>query len=90
MDFAKLNVEFGNIQKTIEEYNNLKDNIKNRIKNNLKDISKYEIKIKNTKESLLKESYKLIVLALKNETSFLENITNNGANNERETTSSTI
>ena len=74
MDFTKLNVEFANMQNTITKYNNLINEIKNRIKSNSKDISKYETKIKNTKNNLEKESYKLLVISLKNETSFLENI----------------
>lgn len=74
MDFTKLNVEFANMQNTINKYNNLITEIKNRIRNNARDISKYETRIKNTKNSLEKESYKILVIALKNETSFLENI----------------
>ena len=50
MDFTKLNVEFANMQNTITKYNNILNEIKNRIKNNLRDISKYETKIKNTRE----------------------------------------
>lgn len=74
MDFTKLNVEFANMQNTINKYNNLLTEIKNRIRNNSRDISKYETRIKNTKNNLEKESYKILVIALKNETSFLENI----------------
>lgn len=74
MDFSKLNVEFANMQNTITEYNSLITEIKNRIKNNSRDINKYETKIKNTKNNLEKESYKILVISLKNETSFLENI----------------
>lgn len=85
MDFTKLNVEFANMQNTITKYNNLVVEIKNRIKNNLRDINKYETRIKNTKNNLEKESYKMLVIALKNETSFLENIIKEEENNERET-----
>lgn len=74
MDFSKLNLEFANMQNLITKYNNLVVDIKNRIKNNLKDISKYETKIKNTKNSLEKEIYKILVISLKNETTFLENL----------------
>ncbi len=84
MDFTKLNLEFANMQNTITKYNNLVNEIKNRIKNNLRDISKYETKIKNTKNSLEKESYKLLVISLKNETTFLENIIKEEETNERE------
>ena len=65
--------------------NNILNEIKNRIKNNLRDISKYETKIKNTKSNLEKESYKILVISLKNETSFLENIIKEEEQNERET-----
>ena len=84
MDFTKLNVEFANMQNTIAKYNSLITEIKNRIKNNLRDISKYETRIKNTKNNLEKESYKILVISLKNETSFLENIIKEEDTNERE------
>ena len=84
MDFTKLNVEFANMQNIITKYNSLQNEIKNKIKNNLKDISKYETKIKNTKNNLEKESYKFLVISLKNETSFLENIIKEEETNERE------
>ena len=74
MDFQKLNIEFSNMQNMITKYNELLLEIKNRIRNNLKEISKYETKIKNTKNNLEKECYKILVISLKNETSFLENI----------------
>ena len=84
MDFTKLNVEFANMQNTITKYNNLISEIKNRIKNNLRDISKFETKIKNTKNIIEKESYKMIVVSLKNETTFLESIIKEEETNERE------
>ena len=84
MDFKKLNVEFANMQNTITKYNSLLNEIKNRIKNNLRDISKYETRIKNTKNNLEKESYKILVISLKNETSFLESIIKEEDSNERE------
>ena len=74
MDFSKLNIEFSNMQNMITKYNELLLEIKNRIRNNLKEISKYETKIKNTKNNLEKECYKILVISLKNETTFLENI----------------
>lgn len=74
MNFSKLNLEFANMQNTITKYNSLITEIKNRIKNNSRDINKYETKIKNTKNNLEKESYKILIISLKNETSFLENI----------------
>ena len=74
MDFQKLNIEFSNMQNMITKYNELLLEIKDRIKNNLREISKYETKIKNTKNNLEKECYKILVISLKNETTFLENI----------------
>ena len=84
MDFTKLNVEFANMQNTITKYNDLVSEIKNRIKNNLRDISKYETRIKNTKSNLEKESLKMLVISLKNETTFLESIIKEEETNERE------
>lgn len=84
MDFTKLNIEFANMQNTITKYNNIQNEVKNRIKNNQKEISKYETKVKNTKNNLEKETYKLIVIAIKNETSFLESIVKEDNSNERE------
>lgn len=74
MDFQKLNIEFSNMQNMITKYNELLLEIKNRIKNNQREISKYETKIKNTKNNLEKECYKILVISLKNETTFLENV----------------
>lgn len=84
MDFTKLNIEFANMQNTITKYNDLVFEIKNRIKNNLKDISKYETRIKNTKINLEKESIKMLIISLKNETTFLESIIKEEETNERE------
>lgn len=74
MDFSKLNIEFNNMQNIISKYNVLYQEIKNKIKNNNKDVSKYESKIKSTKNNIEKETYKIIVLTLKDETSFLEHL----------------
>ena len=84
MDFTKLNVEFANMQNTITKYNNLVNEIKNRIRNNSRDISKYETRVKNTKSNLEKESLKMLVISLKNETIFLESIIKEEDANERE------
>ena len=84
MDFTKLNIEFANMQNTITKYNNLLNEIKNRIRNNSRDISKYETRIKNTKSNLEKESLKMLVISLKNETTFLESIIKEEETNERE------
>ncbi len=86
MDFTKLNIEFANMQNTITKYNNIQNEVKNRIRNNQKEISKYETKGKNTKNNLEKETYKLMVIAIKNETSFLESIVKEDNSNEREST----
>lgn len=86
MDFTKLNIEFANMQNTITKYNNIQNEAKNRIRNNQKEISKYETKVKNTKNNLEKETYKLMVIAIKNETSFLESIVKEDNSNEREST----
>lgn len=86
MDFTKLNIEFANMQNIITKYNNIQNEVKNRIKNNQKEISKYETKVKNTKNNLEKETYKLMVIAIKNETSFLESIVKEDNSNEREST----
>lgn len=84
MDFTKLNIEFANMQNTITKYNNIQNEVKNRIRNNQKEISKYETKVKNTKNNLEKETYKLMVIAIKNETLFLESIVKEDNSNERE------
>ena len=84
MDFTKLNIEFANMQNTITKYNNLVNEIKNRIRNNSRDISKYETRMKNTKSNLEKESLKMLVISLKNETTFLESIIKEEDANERE------
>ena len=45
MDFSKLNLEFANMQKTVEDYNKIITLINMRIKDNLRTVSKYERKI---------------------------------------------
>ena len=89
MDFTKLNIEFANMQNVISKYNNLQNEIKSRVKNNVKNINKYETKIKNTKNSLEKECYKMLVISLKNETNFLENLVKEGKNSEQDTKDAT-
>lgn len=84
MDFQKLNLEFSNMQLMIEKYNKLLLDINNKIKSNSKDINKYENKLKNVKSTLEEESYHFIVVVLKSENAFLENIIkedNSNANN---------
>ena len=38
MDFTKLNLEFANMQKTVEDYNKISSSINARIKDNLRII----------------------------------------------------
>lgn len=85
MDFQKLNIEFSNMQVMITKYNKLLLDINNKIKNNIKDINKYETRLKNTKNNLEKESYKLIIVSLKNETNFLEQLIKEDIQNEQGT-----
>lgn len=47
---------------------------KDKIKNNSKEINKFENKIKNTKNPIEKESYKIVIVSLKDENVFLENL----------------
>lgn len=74
MDFTKLNLEFNNMQNIINKYNKMQNIIRNRIKNNQKEINKLESKANCTKNSIEKESYKFIIVSIKNEIEFLEKI----------------
>lgn len=74
MDFSKLNIEFNNMQVIITKYNEILSLVKSKIKNNSKEISKFENKIKNIKNSIEKESYKIVIVSLKDENIFLENL----------------
>lgn len=74
MDFTKLNLEFNNMQNIINKYNKMQNIIRNRIKNNQKEINKLESKANSTKNSIEKESYKFIIVSIKNEIEFLEKI----------------
>ena len=69
----------------MKKYNKLLLDISNKIKNNIKDINKYETRLKNTKNNLEKESYKLIIVSLKNETNFLEQLIKEDNQNEQGT-----
>ena len=84
MDFTKLNNEFANMQRIISKYNSLQNEIKNRIKINLRDINKYETKVKNSKNTMEKECYKIMIISLKQETTFLENIIKESVDNDNE------
>lgn len=74
MDFSKLNIEFNNMQVIITKYNEILSLVKSKIKNNSKEINKFENKIKNTKNHIEKESYKIVIVSLKDENVFLENL----------------
>ena len=60
MDFSKLNIEFNNMQVIITKYNEI--------------LSLVKSKIKNTKNPIEKESYKIVIVSLKDENVFLENL----------------
>lgn len=74
MDFSKLNVEFSNMQKTVTKYTEIVLLINLHIKENFKSISKYETKMKNTKNKIEKDMAHLYITMLKNENEFLENL----------------
>lgn len=74
MDFSKLNIEFNNMQVIITKYNEILSLVKSKIKNNSKEINKFENKIKNTKNPIEKESHKIVIVSLKDENVFLENL----------------
>lgn len=83
MDFSKLNVEFSNMQNIISKYNCMQSEIKNRIKVNQKEINKYMTKIKNNKNVIENECYKLIISFLKYDIDFLERLMKEDNNNEK-------
>jgi len=83
MDFSKLNVEFSNMQNIISKYNCMQSEIKNRIKVNQKEINKYMTKIKNNKNMIENECYKLIISFLKYDIDFLERLMKEDNNNEK-------
>ena len=84
MDFSKLNLEFANMQKTVEDYNKIITLINMRIKDNLRTVSKYETKMKNTKNKLEKDLAHLYITSIKCETEFLESLVKEDKTNERE------
>jgi light-regulated signal transduction histidine kinase (bacteriophytochrome) len=86
MDFSKLNVEFANMQKSVEDYNKMINLINIRIKDNLRNISKFETKMKNTKNKLEKDLAHLYITSVKCETEFLESLVKEEKTNEREST----
>ena len=84
MDFSKLNIEFANMQSIIEKYNKLIFDINQKIRFNEKEISKYDTKIKNTKNEIEKELYKIIVIRLNEEKTYLECLIKENVNNEKQ------
>lgn len=84
MDFSKLNIEFANMQTTIQKYNDVINLINNKIKNNEKEISKYETKNKNSKNVIEKDSLKIMVDSIKQENIFLKTLLIDKNNKEME------
>ena len=84
MDFSKLNIEFANMQSIIEKYNVLVLEINQKIKFIDKEISKYDTKIKNTKNEIEKELYKIIVIKLNEEKKYLKSLIKESVNNEKQ------
>lgn len=82
MDFSKLNLEFANMQKTINEYNLIISRINNKIKDNLKIISRMENKLKNTKNKIEKNLINFCIKTIKDENDFLENLIKEESSNE--------
>ena len=74
MDFSKLNVEFSNMQKTVTKYTEIIVLVNLKVKDNLKSISKYETKMKNTKNKIEKDIDHLYITMLKCENEFLESL----------------
>lgn len=74
MDFTKLNLEFSNMQNIVNKYNVLLENIKNKIKKNNKELLRLETKFKNTKKNIEKEYYNMMIISLKDEIVFLNNL----------------
>ncbi len=87
MDFQKLNIEFSNMQSMINKYNVLLGNIKNKIKIDSKELLKYETKIKNTKNNIEKECYKIMSISLKDEIAFLNDLIKEDKENGNESKS---
>lgn len=84
MDFSKLNSEFANMQVIICKYNNIVNEINNRIRNNQRDISRFETKIKNTKNIIEKDLYKVYIDSIKNENIFIQGLIKCDDKNDKE------
>lgn len=86
MDFSKWNNDFMNMQNMINNYNNQNLHIKNRIKNNLKEISKYETKIKSSKNNIEKSINKTMIEIIKSENKFLSGLIEENLETKEQTT----
>ena len=84
MDFSKLNNEFANMQVIIGKYNNIVNEINNRVRNNQRDISRFETKIKNTKDIIEKDLYKVYIDSIKNENIFIQGLIKCDDKNDKE------
>lgn len=84
MDFSKLNNEFANMQVIIGKYNNIVNEINNRVRNNQRDISRFETKIKNTKDIIEKDLYKVYIDSIKNESIFIQGLIKCDDKNDKE------
>lgn len=84
MDFSKLNNEFANMQVIIGKYNNIVNEINNRVRNNQRDISRFETKIKNTKDIIKKDLYKVYIDSIKNENIFIQGLIKCDDKNDKE------
>ena len=71
MDFSKLNLEFSNMQNTINRYNEIIKIVNERIKDNLKIINKSEVKLKNAKDDIERDIIELYLDVIKGQNKFL-------------------
>lgn len=83
MDFSKLNLEFASMQNTISKYNEIVLIIKNKIRSNEKEINKLDTKIRNTKNMLEKDCYKLLLDSMRNENLFYKTLIESDDKNEK-------
>lgn len=89
MDFSKFNNDFMNMQNMVVKYNNQTAEIKNRIKFNAKELSKYDGKIKSSKNAIEKSMFRLMIETIKNENKFLETLIESEAS-KNETSNSEV
>jgi CII-binding regulator of phage lambda lysogenization HflD len=61
MDLTKLNNEFAEIQKKIQDYDLIKNRINQNIKRLEKEIIKYKEKTKNEKSKMSKAYYNIVI-----------------------------